>query len=388
MLSTFLLQILISGLDLFVGCHCWINTGDTSNLWSRKQVWDIPYTSSPQYIHASFCNLDSDSDYDAYVTGDINTIIAFENIGSDTVPAWQKKPEWDFSPPGFTKVFWAEFVDIDADGKYELSIAKIDTIKFFKNIGTGDTIKWERHPAWDLPIPDENLAHTYGDLDNDGDLDVMVRRWWACEIEAFENIGTKNNPVWQKKTAWGRPPYQSQCALGDLDGNKTLDLICHGGASWDSAYENTGTITNPVWTKRMNWLTGDTSATNGLYPEFINISSPSAGIQEKIISHTTALSISKNPFSKSTVITYFNSSSVIPAKAGIHFVSLNLYDLTGRLIKTLANGEKPAGSYSTTLSANELKTGIYFVKLTSVCHPERSEGSNTISTTKKLVLMK
>ncbi|MFA5033125.1 MAG: FlgD immunoglobulin-like domain containing protein [bacterium] len=369
MLSTFLLQILISGLDLFVGCHCWINTGDTSNLWSRKQVWDIPYTSSSKYIHASFCNLDNDSDFDAYVTGDINTIIAFENIGSDTVPVWQKKAGWDFSPPGFTMVFWAEFVDIDGDGEYELSIAKIDTIKFFKNIGTADTIKWERRPLWDLPVPDENLAHTYGDLDNDGDLDILVRRWWACEIEAFENIGTKNNPVWQKKTAWGRPPFQSQCALGDLDGNKTLDLICHGASSGDSAYENTGTITNPVWTERRNWLTGDTSATNGLYPEFVNISTPSAGIQEKWSEKTscnTVLSISKNPFSNSTTITY----SVSPNNYYTNTL-LTIYDIAGKLVKTFPlTTDRPSASGGTTNvtwdgkdnNGKNVKQGIYFVR--------------------------
>ncbi|MDD5529522.1 MAG: T9SS type A sorting domain-containing protein [bacterium] len=85
------------------------------------------------------------------------------------------------------------------------------------------------------------------------------------------------------------------------------------------------------------------------------------------------LSISQNPFSKSTVISYTVGEVSQP-----RYVSLAIYDLTGRLIKTLANGEKPAGTYSTTLNAKDLKTGIYFVRLTA----------GTFKETRKLVLMK
>ncbi|MFA5032216.1 MAG: T9SS type A sorting domain-containing protein [bacterium] len=85
------------------------------------------------------------------------------------------------------------------------------------------------------------------------------------------------------------------------------------------------------------------------------------------------LQISQNPFSKSTVITYFVGEVSQP-----RYVSLAIYDLTGRCVKTLFNELKPAGSYSTTLNANELKTGVYFVRLTT----------GTTKLTKKLILMK
>lgn len=67
------------------------------------------------------------------------------------------------------------------------------------------------------------------------------------------------------------------------------------------------------------------------------------------------LKISPNPFLNSTVINY-----QLPVKGE---VSLKLYDGTGRLIKTLLNEEKQAGNYSLTMDSNNLKTGIYFVRL-------------------------
>ncbi|MFA5031388.1 MAG: T9SS type A sorting domain-containing protein [bacterium] len=82
------------------------------------------------------------------------------------------------------------------------------------------------------------------------------------------------------------------------------------------------------------------------------------------------LQISKNPFIKSTVISYS-----IPATSK---VSLALYDVSGRCAKTLVNGEKEAGRYTINLNAKDLKTGVYFVRLTAGHYKE----------IKKLILMR
>ncbi|MDD5528682.1 MAG: T9SS type A sorting domain-containing protein [bacterium] len=82
------------------------------------------------------------------------------------------------------------------------------------------------------------------------------------------------------------------------------------------------------------------------------------------------LEILKNPFIKSTTVSY-----CVPDKSNI---SLRLYDISGSCVKTLADGEKEAGSYSVTLNAKELKTGIYFVKLSA----------DNYKLTKKLIVMK
>ncbi|MDD5531024.1 MAG: carboxypeptidase regulatory-like domain-containing protein [bacterium] len=82
------------------------------------------------------------------------------------------------------------------------------------------------------------------------------------------------------------------------------------------------------------------------------------------------LQVTQNPFIKSTIISY---SLHIRTK-----VSLSIYDLSGRMIKTLVNEEKEAGGYTLSLNAKDLLSGIYFVKLTAGEYKE----------TKKLILMK
>ena len=62
-----------------------------------------------------------------------------------------------------------------------------------------------------------------------------------------------------------------------------------------------------------------------------------------------------NPFNPSTTINYS-----VPE---LSFVTLKVYDVLGSEITTLANEEKPAGSYEIEFSATELPSGIYFYRL-------------------------
>ncbi|MGA7722333.1 MAG: T9SS type A sorting domain-containing protein [Ignavibacteriaceae bacterium] len=77
-----------------------------------------------------------------------------------------------------------------------------------------------------------------------------------------------------------------------------------------------------------------------------------------------------NPFNPATIINYS-----LPKSA---FVKLIVYDVLGRVIKTLVDEEKSAGNYSVQFNGSNLSSGIYFYRLTA---------GNFIGT-KKLVLLK
>jgi hypothetical protein len=62
-----------------------------------------------------------------------------------------------------------------------------------------------------------------------------------------------------------------------------------------------------------------------------------------------------NPFASHTTFSY-----AIPTTGK---VALRLYDATGRVVRTLAKGMKPAGYHTVTLDAETLLPGIYFIKL-------------------------
>ncbi|MFA5032315.1 MAG: T9SS type A sorting domain-containing protein [bacterium] len=96
------------------------------------------------------------------------------------------------------------------------------------------------------------------------------------------------------------------------------------------------------------------------------------GVEEKlnIKNQISKLEIGENP-----ITNFANISYTVPSQSGLE---LKLYDLSGRCVKTLVNGQKPAGTYTTTLNSKDLKAGIYFVRLVVGGYKE----------TKKLILMR
>ena len=80
-----------------------------------------------------------------------------------------------------------------------------------------------------------------------------------------------------------------------------------------------------------------------------------------------------NPFSKTTNIRY-----EIPFRAS---VTLKVFDLNGREIKTLVNGEKNAGLYSVDFDAMGLPGGIYYYRLIAIA------GNKLYDQSKKMVLI-
>lgn len=82
------------------------------------------------------------------------------------------------------------------------------------------------------------------------------------------------------------------------------------------------------------------------------------------------LSVSPNPFTSSTTIklSTFNSQ----------LLTLSIYTISGRCVKTLVNEQKPAGIYNVNLTTKDLSTGIYFITLSA----------DKFKTTKKLIFMK
>ena len=62
-----------------------------------------------------------------------------------------------------------------------------------------------------------------------------------------------------------------------------------------------------------------------------------------------------NPFNPTTTIGYD-----IPERS---LVTLVIYDVLGRRVETLVNGEKQPGHYEVTLDASRLASGVYLYRL-------------------------
>ncbi len=87
-----------------------------------------------------------------------------------------------------------------------------------------------------------------------------------------------------------------------------------------------------------------------------------------------------NPFNPTTTIKYSipTSSPLTKRRTEVGFVTLKVFDILGREIKTLVNKKQSPGSYSVIFNAGDLPSGLYFYKLTA----------GEFSQTKKMLLLK
>ncbi|MEO8665784.1 MAG: T9SS type A sorting domain-containing protein, partial [Ignavibacteria bacterium] len=82
-----------------------------------------------------------------------------------------------------------------------------------------------------------------------------------------------------------------------------------------------------------------------------------------------------NPFNPVTVIKYN-----MPVSGN---VTLKIYDMVGREIRTLVNGFAQSGTYSVNFNGSDLSSGVYFYKLET-----ESTGGKNFLMTKKMILIK
>jgi hypothetical protein len=116
-----------------------------------------------------------------------------------------------------------------------------------------------------------------------------------------------------------------------------------------------------------------TTQLSGFGAFITKISSFPVAVKNEINPITTVFSLKQNypnPFNPSTSISFS-----IPTR---HLVSLKVYNVLGKEIKTLCNEEKQEGQYTVNFNANQLSSGVYFYTLRA----------GTFIETKKLILIK
>lgn len=220
-----------------------------------------------------FCDIDSDNDYDLFITGDSETIYYYQNDGT---------PEnyiFTFVTGEFEDIHLQSglsprpvFSDIDSDRDYDLFIGTVNPdgpdggdIYFYENIGDSLNYSFEyvcrNYLYFDIG---DNSAPTFTDLNNDGKKEMYIGEQQGV-IFKIENVGTEYEPVffqvpgnWMDISVWkiAVPYFCDIDADGDSDmflGKYTFWYSPHGVEYW----ENTGSPSDPEFTYRYDIVTQD-----------------------------------------------------------------------------------------------------------------------------------
>lgn len=227
-----------------------------------------PFNLSPlptyAYQFSTLGDLDGDGDYDLVGMRYMGTMYYYENVGTAQQPSFAAPQLNPFTFPGSPAIgdsmyLFPELADMDNDGDMDLFVGNLYNakVRYFENTGTASSPLFPAGVSMPFNMPYTTYLYitnlSTGDIDRDGDLDVMVSARYdaygmggAVNYENrfyyFENIGTATAPDFDPITHVN--PFGLESVgysllfsdLADIDGDGDLDILAGASDTLPGSY--------------------------------------------------------------------------------------------------------------------------------------------------------
>ena len=308
-----------------------------------------------------------DGNFDVHITNlDENTL--FQNQGDGT---FQDVTQFAGVGDSAASMGWGTFFfDADNDGWLDIynnnqsGFGQVPN-SFYHNLGNG--IFEDQTLAAGLWVWNDGIGSAFADLDNDGDLDIVLTGYPAAagNIMLFRN--DSNEPhSWIQFTL--KEPNFNQYAIGAIVELYTADGVQTSFVGAGNGYISQNTL-------RQHFGLGSLSVIDSVVVHWPggareNFGAPPVNQHHELLKGSSTTGVADlsgvpsdfqllqnfpNPFNPSTEIRY-----TIPQLTG---VTLRVYDVLGREIATLVDEEKAPGDYVAFFEPTVLSSGMYIYRL-------------------------
>ena len=378
---------------------------DQSRINNEERIADAIWKVSPDaYVILEEFVANSEekvvTDYGMMVWDNQNTAYAQAAMGYAINPSWDisgiSYKQWGWTEPGL--VGYMESHDEERLMYKNLQYGNTDSASYnVKNLSTAlNRIKLCEALFYTIPGP--KMLWQFGELGYDYSINYNSRigdkpiRWDYYDVP--ERLSLYKTTAALIKLKLNYPAFESTAFTTDLSGAikriyisdpsmnvaviGNFDMYAHNvdpsfasGGTWYDYFSGDSLVT-PNGHGDIILNAGDFHIYTSVKLPLPDLQVPT-GINEGSSSVIKSYNLEQNypnPFNPSTTIKY-----QIP-QSGL--VTLKIYDVLGREVKTLINGYKQSGTYQITFNGNGLASGIYFYRL---------DANNFISV-KKMILMK
>lgn len=269
------LKKILGAVAIFIGIS--FSNNSSAQSFASPQTNPFGIDSVTYWAIPAFADLDGDGDMDLLVGEYEGSMQYFENTGSSLNPAFASPQVNPFGLDSTIYLSLPAFADLDGDGDEDLLVGEeYGSMQYFENTGSASNPQFSAPQAnpFGLVSTYNFAAPAFTDLDDDGDLDLLVGEYEGA-LKYFENTGTEfipqfaapqTNPFGLDSTYVNAFP-----AFADLDEDGDMDLLVGNYYGEMKYFENSGSASNPQFEAPQVNPFGLVSTYVAAFPAFVDL---------------------------------------------------------------------------------------------------------------------